>query len=60
MRSLDNPVNVLPVQSIEKEQFKIQSFNNRLLKMNLRKIKRLCEEEKKKVNIICIGERIFF
>lgn len=57
---ISNPICNVPIESIEKQTFKDQSFYNKLLKRNLRKIKRECEEEKKSVNIICIGERIFY
>jgi hypothetical protein len=58
--TLDNPVNPLPIESLEKREFKDQNFFNLLLKRNLKKIKRECKEDNKEVNIICIGQRIFY
>lgn len=58
--NLDNPLIVHNVQSLEKEEMKRSLFFNKLLKRNLRKIKKDCDSDKKKVNIICIGERIFY
>lgn len=56
----DNPLNYHAPTSLEKQTLINQSFFNRLLKRNLKKIKRDCDSDKKKVNIICIGERIFY